>query len=177
MLNGYRTILKPEHSRAMHGSGFGGYVYEHILVAEKMLGRKLLKGEVIHHLDGNRSNNRMDNLIVLLNSQHAKLHGFLKKFPNHNGTLVSEKHEMQGVNSGNSKVVNLIYCPCGEILQKHQEMYCSNECRGLDNRKVTRPLKEELRKDIDSMSWLAIGRKYGVSDNAVRKWARKYGLL
>jgi len=31
--------------------------------------------------------------------------------------------------------------------------------------------------DIDNMSWVAIGRKYSVSDNAVKKWARKYGLL
>jgi len=27
------------------------------------------------------------------------------------------------------------------------------------------------------MSWVAIASKYGVSDNAVRKWARSYGLL
>jgi len=29
---------------------------------------------------------------------------------------------------------------------------------------------------IDTMSWTAIGKKYGVSDNAVKKWARKYDI-
>jgi uncharacterized protein YjcR len=28
--------------------------------------------------------------------------------------------------------------------------------------------------DVESMSFVAIGRKYGVSDNAVRKWIRWY---
>jgi uncharacterized protein YjcR len=31
--------------------------------------------------------------------------------------------------------------------------------------------------DIEEMSWVDIGKKYGVSCNAVRKWARKYGLI
>ena len=39
------------------------------------------------------------------------------------------------------------------------------------------PSKRTLKKDIDKMSWRAIGRKYGVSDNAARKWARTYGLI
>jgi len=44
--------------------------------------------------------------------------------------------------------------------------------------KYASPLKNEERiETIDTMSWCAIGRKYKVSDNAVRKWARKYGLI
>ncbi len=34
-----------------------------------------------------------------------------------------------------------------------------------------------LKEDIENLSWVAIGKKYGVSDNAVRKWAKKYGIL
>jgi len=30
---------------------------------------------------------------------------------------------------------------------------------------------------LETMSWCAIGRKYDVSDSAIRKWARKYGIL
>lgn len=40
-----------------------------------------------------------------------------------------------------------------------------------------RPSKEQLAQEIDSMSFIALGKKYGVSDNAVRKWAKAYGLL
>ena len=43
-----------------------------------------------------------------------------------------------------------------------------------ERRKVERPSYEQLMADVASMSFLAIGRKYGVSDNAVRKWIRWY---
>jgi len=41
-------------------------------------------------------------------------------------------------------------------------------------RKVERPSYEQLVTDLQSMSFVATGRKYGVSDNAVRKWIRRY---
>jgi transposase-like protein len=43
-----------------------------------------------------------------------------------------------------------------------------------DRRKVERPSHEQLLADLESMSYCAVGRKYGVSDNAVRKWLRWY---
>jgi hypothetical protein len=43
-----------------------------------------------------------------------------------------------------------------------------------ESRKVERPAYDQLMRDIGDMSYLAIGRKYGVSDNAVRKWLRFY---
>jgi transposase-like protein len=39
---------------------------------------------------------------------------------------------------------------------------------------VERPSNEQLTVDVHSMSLVAVGRKYGVSDNAVRKWIRWY---
>jgi hypothetical protein len=41
-------------------------------------------------------------------------------------------------------------------------------------RKVERPSYEQLLKEIEETSYLAVGRKYGVSDNAVRKWILFY---
>ncbi len=55
--------------------------------------------------------------------------------------------------------------------------YCSSECSHLCQRKVKRPSKENLRIMMDDMPVVAIGKKYGVSDNAIRKWARAYGIL
>ena len=46
----------------------------HRQVAEKMLGRKLRKGEIVHHKDGNLRNNDPSNLTVMTQSQHVKLH-------------------------------------------------------------------------------------------------------
>lgn len=59
---------------------------------------------------------------------------------------------------------------------KHSK-FCSYECCRIYSRKVSRPSAEQLMADITNNSWLALGRKYGVSDNAVRKWARQYGLI
>lgn len=47
----------------------------------------------------------------------------------------------------------------------------------IDSRKVVWPSKEELAKLIEELPWTKIGKMFGVTDNAVRKWARKYGLL
>lgn len=55
--------------------------------------------------------------------------------------------------------------------------FCSVTCSAKSRRKVKRPYRKTLLRQIQTMSWSAIGRHYGVSDNAVRKWAKKYDLL
>jgi hypothetical protein len=54
--------------------------------------------------------------------------------------------------------------------------YCSTACRSTASRKVERPSKEELEALYAVKSQRAIAIKYGVSDKAIEKWARAYGL-
>ena len=51
-------VRVPGHPRG----GKNRYVFEHILVAEDMLGRYLVKGETVHHRNGVRDDNRPENL-------------------------------------------------------------------------------------------------------------------
>lgn len=51
-----------------------GYVFEHRLIVEKEIKRYLLPSEHIHHINGNKQDNRIENLKILTNSEHLKLH-------------------------------------------------------------------------------------------------------
>ncbi len=57
---GYVMVRMPSHPRAR----MNGYVLEHILVAEKMMGRSLLPGEEVHHKNLKRADNDPENLQV-----------------------------------------------------------------------------------------------------------------
>jgi hypothetical protein len=61
-----------------------------------------------------------------------------------------------------------------------RQKFCSDTCRDSARpRKVERPSMDVLRQLLveEKQSMVSVGRKYGVSDNAVRKWLRKYGAL
>ena len=49
--------------------------HEHRVVAEHMLGRRLTRGEIVHHRDGNIRNNDPDNLQVMTQAEHMRAHG------------------------------------------------------------------------------------------------------
>ena len=54
------------------------YVPEHLLIAEKKIGRLVRWGEVVHHLNGIKSDNRPQNLIVVTRKRHKELHAQLE---------------------------------------------------------------------------------------------------
>jgi hypothetical protein len=50
----------------------GKYQYEHDLIMEKKLGRKLRPNEIVHHKDGDPNNNSISNLAVMTRAEHNK---------------------------------------------------------------------------------------------------------
>ena len=67
---GYISLYKPEYTQKQ-----SGWISEHRYVMEQYLGRKLIKGEIVHHKNGIRDDNRIENLeLYLCPSDHAIKH-------------------------------------------------------------------------------------------------------
>ena len=68
--NGRKYILlyKPDY----RGCDSRGYIREHRYIMEAYLGRKLLKSEIVHHIDGDTLNNKKENLEVMPKKEHDR---------------------------------------------------------------------------------------------------------
>jgi hypothetical protein len=63
-------------------------------------------------------------------------------------------------------------CKCGNVIKTKKSVRCDG-CRIINNRKVkNRPSIKKLLKEIKDTNYSAVGRKYGVSDNCIRKWIK-----
>lgn len=82
----YTLVWAPGHPRAQRG-----YVAEHILVAEKALGRHLPLGHPVHHWDEDKRNNSPKNLLICEDhSYHMLIHARMRAA----GFNVSEEEEV-----------------------------------------------------------------------------------
>lgn len=68
---GYVRVFEPEHPKAMNG----GWVFEHRLVMEQHLGRTLARDEHVHHVNGKKNDNRLENLMIMGDLDHLMLSG------------------------------------------------------------------------------------------------------
>ena len=68
--SGYVKIYIPAHKN----SDKNGYIREHRLIMEKKIGRFLKRSEHVHHINHIRTDNRIENLMIMSPSEHSKLH-------------------------------------------------------------------------------------------------------
>lgn len=67
---GYVLVYQPDH----HLADANGEIYEHRLIAESLLGRRLLPGEVVHHVNKIKHDNRPENLQVFSTHGEHRIH-------------------------------------------------------------------------------------------------------
>lgn len=79
----------------------------------------------------------------------------------------------QKIENQKTKTVNLCK-QCGKPIT-NQATYCE-KCYAESRRMTARPTREQLKEEIRNMSMVKVGEKYGVSDNAIRKWCKSYNL-
>lgn len=112
----YQYALVPDHPKATKN----GYVLLHRIIVENYLNRMLEENEIVHHKDGNKKNNTIENLEVMDRIQHVKLHG-LKK--GHKVVLFKcpwcEKEFVRNKNNTHLTKPSKYNCTC-----------CDSSCRG-----------------------------------------------
>lgn len=71
-------------------------------------------------------------------------------------------------------------CQCHTSFETkdYRQKYCSTSCKQLSDRRVTRPSRSELKSMMEQkIPWTHLGKKFSVSANAVKKWAKRYELV
>lgn len=68
--DGYISVYFPSHPK----SNKEGYIMEHDLIMECYIGRWLKDDEIVHHINHNRSDNRIENLKLMTFKEHARMH-------------------------------------------------------------------------------------------------------
>ena len=126
----------------------------------------------LHHLNGNRSDNRLENLQILCSNCHAQTENYCGK-----GTAAA-KANCALCKARVPRVKKSLYslgriCKhCGKDIQDRSKHDACQKCVRLELRKAIRPTKQELLEYIKENSYEAAGRKYGVTGNAIRKWLK-----
>ena len=162
----------------------------------------------LHHINGNRLDNRKENLQLLCCNCHATTDNWRAR--NKNGKVAelvdaadlyklsdyNESYRLESFKVGEALTDNADgnpepspckrkgvesrrrkpkFCMCGNSI-KNSSKFCSIECYRIHSKGNIPKVPELLEIFKNYKSYVQVGKFYNVSDNAVRKWVKSYGI-
>ena len=151
LAKGYVRFYDREHPLA----DSCGLVYLHRHVASLKEGRWLKNNKTAHHINGDKEDNRPDNLIVISHLEHIRVH------QRERGNIIGDKV--------------CEFCKKTYAAHKKEAKYCSPDCSQEASQKFDIS-KEDLERLVWEKSTVKIAKDLGVSDVAVAKRCKKFGI-
>jgi hypothetical protein len=150
---------------------------------------------VLDHISGVKSDNRRENLRLLCPNCNSQQDTFTGRNSKINRFRRSSRVCLEcGGRVSNSSKTGLCcrcapklrrklelgsrerHCACGAMITNGSKSGLCVSCIRRESRKSERPPLDVILREVGETSFLAVGRKYGVSDNAVRKWIKHYEI-
>lgn len=152
---GYIRVLLPDHPNVMKN----GYILEHRLIMATFLGQPLRPDEIIHHINENRADNRIENLLLMSLAAHISLHtqGVVRRKRVEAACLGCEK----------------IFWSRPGTPRRASRKYCSQQCSRKHRRGEAQGTSKLSRSRVDQiratrgMTQRQIGAMFGVSKSTI----------
>ena len=150
----------------------------------------------IHHINGNHSDNRIENLQILCPNCHSQTNNFngksknlkeinyedaltkLKERENVRRQEIEETKMRWGEIRKTTKVDRTKICQyCGKSYKGRGEKYCSRQCASKASTKNNITIKQIYDAAKETTSLIQLGKKFNMTDNGIRKILTKLGIL
>ena len=126
-------------------------------------------------MDWEKTRLELEKCILLCANCHREVHAGLIPLESIHSSFIKKRADEVSERIFRLKTHQDTYCQnCGAVVSAHNILCpkCAAELR----RVVERPPREILKDEIRTIPFLQLSKKYGVTDNAIRKWCKAYNL-